>query len=56
MRRFFALIDDSINETLDLNLSNNRNALYFYRGHKWAGELKDAFIEIWRAGTSASSK
>ncbi|KAK9364973.1 hypothetical protein V1509DRAFT_571978, partial [Lipomyces kononenkoae] len=47
---------DSINETLDLNLSNNRHALILYRGHKWAGGQKDAFIEIWRAGTSVSSK
>ncbi|KAK9349963.1 hypothetical protein V1523DRAFT_356175 [Lipomyces doorenjongii] len=51
-----ALMWDSINETLDLNLSNNRNALFLYRGHKWTGKLKDAFIEIWRAGTSVSSK
>ncbi|KAK9320241.1 hypothetical protein V1517DRAFT_329937 [Lipomyces orientalis] len=43
-------------ETLDLNLSNNRHALCLYRGHKWAGELKDASIEIWRPGSSIPSK
>ncbi|KAK9237152.1 hypothetical protein V1525DRAFT_377857 [Lipomyces kononenkoae] len=46
-----ALMWDSIDETLNLNLSNNRHALFLYRGHKWTGELKDAFIEIWRPGT-----
>ncbi|KAK9366540.1 hypothetical protein V1509DRAFT_629298 [Lipomyces kononenkoae] len=51
-----ALMDNSIDETLDLNLSNSRHALFLYQGHKWTGELKDAFIEIWRAGTSVSSK
>ncbi|KAK9233919.1 hypothetical protein V1525DRAFT_107773 [Lipomyces kononenkoae] len=30
---------NSINETLRLNLSNNRHALLLYRGHKWAGEI-----------------
>ncbi|KAK9233852.1 hypothetical protein V1525DRAFT_428836 [Lipomyces kononenkoae] len=45
-----------LNETLRLNLSNNRHALYLYRGHKWAGELKEAFIEIWRAGSTISSR
>ncbi|KAJ8098026.1 hypothetical protein POJ06DRAFT_297130 [Lipomyces tetrasporus] len=50
------LMESSMSETLGLNLSNNRHALFLYRGHKWAGELKDVFIEIWRAGTSISSK
>ncbi|KAK9323842.1 hypothetical protein V1517DRAFT_337379 [Lipomyces orientalis] len=50
------LMSSSMNETLGLNLSNNRHALFLYRSHKWAGELKDVFIEIWRAGTSISSK
>ncbi|KAK9320209.1 hypothetical protein V1517DRAFT_329965 [Lipomyces orientalis] len=51
-----AQMKNSIGETLDLNLSNNRHALYLYRDHKWAGELKDAFIEIWRPGSSIPSK
>ncbi|KAJ8103091.1 hypothetical protein POJ06DRAFT_236030 [Lipomyces tetrasporus] len=51
-----ALMRNSISETLGLNLSNNRHALFLYRSHKWAGELKDAFIEIWRPGISISSK
>ncbi|KAJ8103325.1 hypothetical protein POJ06DRAFT_299572 [Lipomyces tetrasporus] len=50
------LMRNSINETLGLNLSNNRHALFLYRSHKWAGELKEAFIEIWRAGTSMASR
>ncbi|KAK9319219.1 hypothetical protein V1517DRAFT_355291 [Lipomyces orientalis] len=50
------LMKSSMNETLDLNLSNNHHALVLYRGHKWAGELKDGFVEIWRAGTSIRSK
>ncbi|KAK9244028.1 hypothetical protein V1506DRAFT_542712 [Lipomyces tetrasporus] len=51
-----ALMKNSINETLGLNLSNNRHALFLYRTHKWAGELKDVFIEIWRPGISIPSK
>ncbi|KAK9490395.1 hypothetical protein V1508DRAFT_271364 [Lipomyces doorenjongii] len=51
-----ALMKNSLSETLRLNFSNNCHALFLYRSHKWAGELKDAFIEIWRAGTSISSK
>ncbi|KAK9321888.1 hypothetical protein V1517DRAFT_325190 [Lipomyces orientalis] len=50
------LIKSSMNETLGLNLSNNHHTLFLYRGHKWAGELKDVFIETWRAGTSIPSK
>ncbi|KAJ8103101.1 hypothetical protein POJ06DRAFT_62819 [Lipomyces tetrasporus] len=50
------LMSNCINETFGLNLANNRHAPLLYRGHKWAGELKDVFIEIWRAGTSISSK
>ncbi|KAJ8101658.1 hypothetical protein POJ06DRAFT_68823 [Lipomyces tetrasporus] len=50
------LMKSSMNETLGLNLSNNRHALFLYRGHKWVGELKDVFVEIWRAGTSIRSK
>ncbi|KAJ8103339.1 hypothetical protein POJ06DRAFT_299584 [Lipomyces tetrasporus] len=50
------LMESSMNETLGLNLSNNRHTLFLYRGHKWAGELKDVFIEIWRAGTSIASR
>ncbi|KAK9235147.1 hypothetical protein V1525DRAFT_428053 [Lipomyces kononenkoae] len=49
-------METSINETLRLNLSNNRHALFLYRGHKWAGEMREAFIEIWRAGSSVSSR
>ncbi|KAJ8096777.1 hypothetical protein POJ06DRAFT_44226 [Lipomyces tetrasporus] len=50
------LMKSTMGETLGLNLSNNRHALYLYRGHKWAGELKDVFIEVWRAGTSIASR
>ncbi|KAK9431754.1 hypothetical protein V1505DRAFT_46401 [Lipomyces doorenjongii] len=50
------LMNRSMNETLGLNFSNNRHALFLYRGHKWAGQLKDVFIETWRAGTSIPSK
>ncbi|KAK9319824.1 hypothetical protein V1517DRAFT_376163 [Lipomyces orientalis] len=50
------LMESSMNETLGLNLSNNRHVQFLYRGHKWAGELKDVFIEIWRTGTSISSR
>ncbi|KAK9257641.1 hypothetical protein V1519DRAFT_477627, partial [Lipomyces tetrasporus] len=30
------LMESSMNETLGLNLSNNRHTLFLYRGHKWA--------------------
>ncbi|KAK9234947.1 hypothetical protein V1525DRAFT_458985 [Lipomyces kononenkoae] len=49
-------MQNSINETLSLNLSNNRHAFYLYRGHEWAGEMREAFIEIWRAGNSVPSR
>ncbi|KAK9321126.1 hypothetical protein V1517DRAFT_353970 [Lipomyces orientalis] len=51
-----AQMNNSISETLHLNLSNNRNALFLYRSYKWAAELTDAFIEIWRPGSSIPSK
>ncbi|KAK9235251.1 hypothetical protein V1525DRAFT_427984 [Lipomyces kononenkoae] len=44
------LMKNSTSETLRLNLENSRHALFLYRSHKWAGELNEAFIEIWRAG------
>ncbi|KAK9320154.1 hypothetical protein V1517DRAFT_295946 [Lipomyces orientalis] len=50
------LMNSSMGEMLDLNLSNNHHAIFLYRGHKWAGQLNEVFIEIWRAGTDISSK
>ncbi|KAK9320010.1 hypothetical protein V1517DRAFT_330696, partial [Lipomyces orientalis] len=50
------LMNRNMGEILDLNLSNNRHAIFLYRGHKWAGQLNEVFIEIWRAGTEISSK
>ncbi|KAK9357505.1 hypothetical protein V1504DRAFT_464370, partial [Lipomyces starkeyi] len=43
-----ALMKESMVETVELNLLLNHIAPFVYRGHKWAGQLSTAFIEVWR--------
>ncbi|KAK9483905.1 hypothetical protein V1527DRAFT_238156 [Lipomyces starkeyi] len=47
-----ALMKESIVETVELNLLLNHIAPFVYRGHKWAGQLSTAFIEVWRPDSS----
>ncbi|KAK9482950.1 hypothetical protein V1527DRAFT_414308 [Lipomyces starkeyi] len=43
-----ALMDESMGATLELNLLLDCIAPFVYRRHKWAGQLRTAFIEVWR--------
>ncbi|KAK9427111.1 hypothetical protein V1505DRAFT_381266 [Lipomyces doorenjongii] len=43
-----ALMDESMAATLESNLLLNRIAPFVYRRHKWGGQLRTAFFEVWR--------
>ncbi|KAK9327578.1 hypothetical protein V1520DRAFT_348455 [Lipomyces starkeyi] len=43
-----ALMDESMTATLESNLLLHGIDPFVYRRHKWAGQLRTAFIEVWR--------
>ncbi|KAK9335377.1 hypothetical protein V1521DRAFT_92630 [Lipomyces starkeyi] len=43
-----ALMDESMTATLEWNLLLHGIDPFVYRRHKWAGQLRTAFIEVWR--------
>ncbi|ODQ73748.1 hypothetical protein LIPSTDRAFT_2972 [Lipomyces starkeyi NRRL Y-11557] len=42
------LMKECMAGTLESNLLLNRIAPFVYRRHKWGGQLRTAFIEVWR--------
>ncbi|KAK9363206.1 hypothetical protein V1504DRAFT_386120, partial [Lipomyces starkeyi] len=42
------LMKESMAGTLESNLLLNRIAPFVYRRHKWGGQLRTAFLEVWR--------